>query len=230
MTLQEVANGYGVSKEAVHQHIRRHYDELEKFVNKGMTISDTLYGGNQGNTVVYRDGVIKLGFFIKSKKAASFRQWATNILGDYMDSHNIDMQDVMDGMQDAFARFQCGVESRLENVHANLLAIQEDTEKKLQEVKGAYGSIRLDVDELRDVLNMLVKEDGDVAVLQKLIGEVSQKPNMTKKALIGKVMKMLNVNKVYRSTDSKKVIKCLQVLNNGSDLELIQGGADVSKG
>lgn len=84
MTVDEVAKGYGISPRTVQTHLTRHPDEIREGYERGTSICITP-GGAQEKTVVYRDGVIKLGFFIRSDKAKLFRQWATDLLSAAMD-------------------------------------------------------------------------------------------------------------------------------------------------
>ena len=94
MTIDEVAKGYDVGRTAIMNHLTNHQDEIREGVERGVSICDTL-GGSQQLTVIYREGVIKLGFFIRSKQAATFRQWATNLVVQHLEHNGTDMSQLL---------------------------------------------------------------------------------------------------------------------------------------
>lgn len=79
MPTEEVAKGYGVAQRVIRDHKRNHADELREgthwVVDKIVTL-----GGEQSATFWTRQGVIRLGFFIKSPQARQFRDWAEDYL------------------------------------------------------------------------------------------------------------------------------------------------------
>jgi hypothetical protein len=79
MTVEDVARGYGVDRTAIVKILTRHADEIRDGIERGVTICHTP-GGTQKKTVIYREGVIKLGFFVRSERAKEFRQAATDYL------------------------------------------------------------------------------------------------------------------------------------------------------
>src|SRR5580692_9725043 len=80
MTVEDVALGYGVRRQTIMTHLQDHADELRDGIEKdAVGITDTI-GRRQQKTVLYRDGVIKMGFFVRSPQAKEFRQWATNLV------------------------------------------------------------------------------------------------------------------------------------------------------
>jgi prophage antirepressor-like protein len=85
MAINEVATAYGVTEGAIYNHLSRHADELRDGIEKGVTICETP-GGPQQITVLFREGVIKLGFFVRSPQAAAFRQFATNLVVQHLES------------------------------------------------------------------------------------------------------------------------------------------------
>jgi hypothetical protein len=95
MTVEEVAAGYEVARNTIMTHLKNHADEIRDGIEKGVGITGTL-GGPQQKTVIYREGVIKLGFFILSKKAAAFRQWATNLVCAVLDRGQVDLSLILE--------------------------------------------------------------------------------------------------------------------------------------
>lgn len=68
MTLEETAMAYGVADSSVRSTLHRHPDEIREGVEKGVAFCNTL-GGKQQVGVLYREGVIKLGFFMRGERA-----------------------------------------------------------------------------------------------------------------------------------------------------------------
>jgi hypothetical protein len=70
-----VADGYGVTPQAVRNHKSRRADELIKGKHY---VSVTK--GDGVDTFWTKKGVVRLGFFIKSKQAKKFRDWAEDLI------------------------------------------------------------------------------------------------------------------------------------------------------
>ncbi len=122
MTTNEVANGYGVTNKAIRKHSTEHSDELVegKHWVKGATISSSLSVKNlQPHATLWtKRGIIRLGFFIKSKRAKQFRDWAEDLI--------------------IFATEQAGLEQRLaalEQRISNLTILPENLNDKLPSAK-----------------------------------------------------------------------------------------------
>ncbi len=78
-----VAQGYGVTDAVVRKHKERHAAELKEgkhWVSE--TKSHTSLSGTYETKSVFwtKKGVVRLGFFIKSGKAAQFRDWAEDLI------------------------------------------------------------------------------------------------------------------------------------------------------
>lgn len=84
MTVEEVARAYGVERQSILWHLNKRQDEIRAGIEKGVSITDTL-GGKQEITVIYREGVIKLGFFMRGERAKAFRQFATDLVIQNLD-------------------------------------------------------------------------------------------------------------------------------------------------
>ncbi len=75
----DVAQGYGVSIQALSNTKSRHSDELIENKHFLFMESDT-NGGKQRKLFWTKRGVIRLGFFIKSERAKKFRDWAEDLV------------------------------------------------------------------------------------------------------------------------------------------------------
>lgn len=89
MPTRDVALGYGVNSTTIrgHQH-RNSEDFIEgKHFLKGVSISNTLGDNIQPHAVYYtKRGIVRLGFFIKSKNARLFRDWAEDLIVEKSES------------------------------------------------------------------------------------------------------------------------------------------------
>jgi prophage antirepressor-like protein len=75
----EVARGYGVSEGNIRETKRVHKDELlEK--KHFIFLEVQTKGGKQKKIFWTKQGVIRLGFFIKSERAKKFRDWAEDLI------------------------------------------------------------------------------------------------------------------------------------------------------
>jgi hypothetical protein len=82
MPTKDVAMGYGVSAGTIRKHQERHLDEfLEgKHYVKGATISHTLSNVQPHAVFWTKQGIVRLGFLIKSERARLFRDWAESVI------------------------------------------------------------------------------------------------------------------------------------------------------
>lgn len=81
MATAEVAKAYGISEATVRSHKFTHRDELVE--NTHFTSVDNTNAGRKVvQTLWTKEGVIKLGFFIRSKRAVEFREWATTVIAE----------------------------------------------------------------------------------------------------------------------------------------------------
>jgi len=195
MTVEEVAKGYGVAKSTIMTHLSDHSDEIREGVERGgVGITDSI-GRHQIGVVIYREGVIKLGFFIrKSERAAMFRQWATDLIMEVMDQKNITLNDV-------FTRLD-----KIENV--------------CQGLDGVCRGLRDEVDELRDTLAVLMS-DNDAKIIRGLIAEVKATTGMDGRAIVGGVRAALNVGSVYDAPHPRQVINALRNMI-GKGIKLVE--------
>jgi hypothetical protein len=112
MSVEQTAEAYGRTRTTIMEHLRIHADELREGVERGVGISDTL-GGAQSTTILYREGVIKLGFFIRSPQAVVFRQFATDLIVQHLKDTNQDspsafqtlLESMTSGFKDLNSRF-----------------------------------------------------------------------------------------------------------------------------
>ncbi len=185
MTVDEVAKGYGVGRTTVMMHLQRHPDEIRDGIEKGVTNSDTL-GGPQQTTVLYREGVIKLGFFIRSKQAAHFRQWATNLVTQHLDRRGEDLRDLFHEFRD-------------------------EMKSEIAGVKMVCAGLRDEVDELRGIFEVMISES-EANRIRELVLKVKVTLNMDGRAVIGAVRKALNLATVYDKASTRQVINVLRTM------------------
>lgn len=79
----DVATGYGVAEETILSHRKNHKEEIIEGTHfvRGGQISTTLFKNNQPNKIFWtKAGIIRLGMFIKSERAKSFRDWVEAIV------------------------------------------------------------------------------------------------------------------------------------------------------
>ena len=82
MSTLEVAHGYGTSEYAIRTAKIRHESELieGKHYVKGVTLCHTLPNSQPHKIYWTKRGVVRLGFFIKSKISQQFRDWAEELV------------------------------------------------------------------------------------------------------------------------------------------------------
>jgi prophage antirepressor-like protein len=172
MTVEEVATGYGVQHDTIRKHLERHADEFRNGFERGVTICPTL-GGAQDKTVLYREGVIKMGFFVRSPRAASFRQWATAVVLAHMDANGISIHDMLSGLR--------------EELHTGLAGIRR-----------VVSSQQVEIDELRAMLNLFATEN-EVEVLRARIHDVAVAKGEDGRTTLGRMRKCFGVSTPYTS-------------------------------
>ncbi len=81
MSSEQVATGYGVSIITVRQHKKRQSSEL---IDGKHFVSGVTFCNSDPHNKVYwtKRGIMRLGFFIKSKQARMFRDWAEDLIID----------------------------------------------------------------------------------------------------------------------------------------------------
>ena len=91
LSSKDVAEGYGLSPEAVRSAKSRHSDEFEEGKHY-ITVANC----NAENLKVLmwtKKGVIRLGFLIKTPLAKQFRRWASNYIVSKQAEHFINVTD-----------------------------------------------------------------------------------------------------------------------------------------
>lgn len=82
MTTKEVAKGYGISEYTLRRHKMEHPLELHE--RKHFFTAVQILNGDKSiphnSTLWTKRGIIRLGFFIKSKQAIMFRDWAEDLI------------------------------------------------------------------------------------------------------------------------------------------------------
>lgn len=84
MTTKQVASGYGVNHSTINRHKLDHEEELidGKHYLSTVSIPHSASPGSSKGTLWTKRGIIRLGFFIKSKQARMFRDWAEDLVLD----------------------------------------------------------------------------------------------------------------------------------------------------
>ena len=184
LTVEEVARGYGVTTDLIHKHLQRRGDEIREGFEKAVwTNSPTSSNGvtqRREKTVIYREGVIKLGYFIRSGKAAAFRQWATNLIVEHLDKTNTTMIDLLTSL-----------------------------DKRMGTVENVCRGLRDEVDELRETLNIFFTDDETVQI-RKMIKEVKNITGLDGRAVTGHIRKTLDISCVYGGNSGRKILNVLK--------------------
>jgi hypothetical protein len=90
MTSKELATGYGVSYGNIREHMRVNDEFIDgKHFVKGVSISDTLPNAQPHQVFWTKRGIVRLGFFIKSKNAKLFRDWAEDLIINKLDKQPV---------------------------------------------------------------------------------------------------------------------------------------------
>lgn len=79
LSTKDVAEGYGLNRNALSMTKARNEDELIEGKHWVITKRDTL-GGSQDTLMWTKRGVVRLGFFIKTPMAKEFRDWAEDYI------------------------------------------------------------------------------------------------------------------------------------------------------
>lgn len=89
MTTKEVAKGYGISEYTLRRHKMEHPLELNE--GKHFVTAVQILNGEKkiphNATLWSKRGIIRLGFFIKSKQAILFRDWAEDLIINQLESN-----------------------------------------------------------------------------------------------------------------------------------------------
>lgn len=185
MLVEEVAQAYGVTRQAIMYHLKEHESELREGIEKGDSITDTP-GGPQRMTVLFREGVIKLGFFIRSQEAAAFRQFATDLVVQHLENQGV-------LTADAFSAFVAEQNTRFDRIEQ------------------VAGGLRQEVDELKDMLNLFLT-DTERDQIQAEINLTKAKLQLDGRTVVGKVRAMLGTSGIYNIGKTAQVINCLRNL------------------
>ena len=196
LTVEEVAAGYEVNKSTIMMHLLNHANELREGIEIDRVNNIDSIGRNRQKPVIYREGVIKLGFFIRSKKAAAFRQWATNLIVEHLDKTGQNMQSLLSNL-----------ESRLTF--------------RLDTIDNVCRGFRDEIDELKETLNIFFTDDETVQI-RKAIKELKDTRGLDGRAVIGHIKKTLDINSVYGSNNGYKILNVIKNMLGGG-IHLVKG-------
>ena len=86
LTQAQIANLFGVGQPAISKHLKNIFTSEELDINSVYSILE--YTANDGkiyNTGFYNlDAILSIGYRVNSKNATLFRQWANNVLKEYL--------------------------------------------------------------------------------------------------------------------------------------------------
>ena len=185
MTVLEVARAYGVDRTTISYHLREHAAELRDGIEVGSIVGNPNNGPREyGSTILFREGVIKLGFFVRSQQAAAFRQFATDLIVQHLEQQGV-------LTADQFAAFVAQQNSRFDRIEQ------------------VAGGLRQEVDELKDLLNLFLT-DNEREQIQYEINLTKVALQMDGRAVIGKIKSTLNTNSVYGVGRTKEIVNFLR--------------------
>ncbi|MEI6511606.1 MAG: virulence protein RhuM/Fic/DOC family protein [Candidatus Uhrbacteria bacterium] len=221
LTQQQVAAIFDVQKSAISKHIRNIFDTGELSRRATVSILETVQ--MEGDRSVTRnvehynlDLVLSVGYRVNSKKATSFRQWATKTLHTYvMDGFAIDKRRVAK-QYDQFAKavesvkrlLPAGSSADAQTV-LELISLFSDTwlsldayDKDSMPAKGSTTSrVKLTADALGEALralktNLLEKDEAtDLFGQERSVGSVA--------GIVGNVMQSFGGREVYPTVEEK---------------------------
>jgi hypothetical protein len=150
--------------------------------------------------VLYREGVIKLGFFIRGPRAAAFRQFAAELVVKHLDTQGY-------AGADGFVRFA------------------EMITERVGRIEDICRGHRDEIDELQTIVGLLF-EDGDRKLLQAEIKYTKQKLDCDGRKLVGMIKAQFNTNSIYGSSRemTMRIVRYLKQVRG--DITVIQGGAE----
>ena len=89
LSQQQMADLFGVNRQAITKHLKNIYETAE--LNQGATCSILELVQKEGNRMVKRevafynlDAIISVGFRVNTQRGIQFRQWANNVLKQYL--------------------------------------------------------------------------------------------------------------------------------------------------
>jgi len=209
MAAEEVARGYRVSPVTVRRHLQEHASEIRDGVERGVHNMNTP-GGTQKTTILYREGVIKLGFFIRSKQAAFFRQWATNLVVQHLDRQGVSIQKLFNDFKNDIKEEIAGVKS----------GFQQDLKEEITGVRMVCQGLRDEVDEIKAMFNCFVS-DTDENNVRDLIKQVKAVTGYDGRKIVGEVRKALNLATIYDPPHVRLVTNALKNML-GTGLKVVE--------
>lgn len=215
ITVEEAAKGYGVTRSCIMNHLKEHSDDIRYGIEvSAVSIADTSSKGvtqNRRKTIIYREGVIKLGYFIRSVKAAAFRQWSTDLTVAFLDNKSMDMTELLDKLDDR-------INKRFDSFEQEFGATRAAQNQRFDKIEGVCRGFRDEIDELREMLNIMFTDD-ETEVVRSLIREVKEATSLDGRAIVGQIRTTLGVSCIYNVPYSRQIINVLKnMLNKGIKL------------
>lgn len=198
LTQKQIAELFEVTVPNINMHIKAIYKEEELFENR--TIQKYLIVQQEGKRKVKRevehynlDVVISIGYRVNSKKATTFRQWATNVLKNYIQNgYAINSEKIT---HERFKELENDV-SLLKSQVANISKGLEDSTIQPKHSIFYDGQI---YDAYAFVNDLLKSAKSEVVLIDNYIDETvftlfSKYPNLKVKIYTGSISKQLNLD------------------------------------
>ena len=140
MTVEEVARAYGVGNRAIRQTLERHAEEIRYGIERGEQVVPTL-GGNQSSIIIYREGVIKLGFFIHGERAKAFRQFATELVIQHLDQSSNNSPKGYEQLLSKIEGVEANLSQKLDQLNCVAETVFGDERKEIQDLVAAVAKM-----------------------------------------------------------------------------------------
>jgi len=87
MSTKDVASGYDISENTLRSHKSRHNDELIEGVHFTTSVAKSNGRTLSGTSIFWtKQGVIRLGFYVKSERAKLFRDWVEKLVLQFIEN------------------------------------------------------------------------------------------------------------------------------------------------
>lgn len=229
LTQKQIAELFGVTVPNINMHIKAIYKEEELFENR--TIQKYLIVQQEGKRKVKReidhynlDVVISVGYRVNSKKATTFRQWATSVLKSYIQNgYAINSEKIT---HQRFKELESDV-SLLKSQVANISKGLENS--TIQPKHGIFYDGQI-YDAYAFVNNLLKSAKSEVVLIDNYIDETvftlfSKYPNLKIKIYTGSIPKQLKLDFQKYNSQYKNIE--LQEFKKAHDRFLILDGGEI---
>jgi len=129
LTQKQMADLFGKARNTITEHVNNIFEEKELQENSVCRFfRHTAKDGKNYNTKYYNlDVIISVGYRVKSQRGTQFRQWATNILRQYLLSgyaiHEKRIKDIEDRIDNISTELRSELKKEIIEIHKSLLEI-----------------------------------------------------------------------------------------------------------